>query len=93
MDDEEDGEKGEESGDERKDTELFGAAGVIAKFTKSWGWIHSAIKVREILGYTIDQVYDLNVIEFLNYMAYIKSYNAMADAIQKEHDNKGKRYY
>lgn len=93
MEDEEDDEEGNESGNEGKDKELFGAAGVIAKFTKSWGWIHSAIKVREILGYTIDQVYELNVIEFLNYMSYIKSYNAMAEAIQKEHDNKGKRYY
>lgn len=96
MEDEEDVEEGEESGNEGATDDGFGASGIIAKFTKSWGWIHSVVKVREATGYNVDQVFDLNVVEFLNWMSYIKSYNAMNVAIQKEEMNKSKgktKYY
>jgi hypothetical protein len=93
VEDEEDDEEGEESGNEGANKELFGSAGVIAKFTKSFGWLHSAVKVREVTGYNIDQTFEMNIIEFLNYMSYIKSYNAMVESVKKEQENKGKRYY
>ena len=93
MEDEEDGEKGEKSGNEDKDGELFGPAGIVAKFTKQFGWIHSAVKVRETLGYDIDRVFELNIIEFLNWLSYIKSYNSMNEALRNEQENKGKKYY
>lgn len=60
------------------------------EFAKTFGWIHSAVKVREVTGFDIDRVYDMNVIEFLNYLSYIKSYNAMETAIKTEELNKGK---
>jgi hypothetical protein len=93
VEDEEVGEEGDESTDKGADNELFGAAGVVAKFTKNFGWIHSVVKVREVTGYNIDQTFEINIVEFLNWMAYIKSYNAMNTAIEKEKLNKGKRFY
>lgn len=96
MEDEEDDEEGEESGSEGATDDGFGASGIIAKFTKSFGWLHSAVKVAEVTRYNIDQTFEMNIVEFLNWMAYIKSYNAMNVAIQKEEMNKSKgktKYY
>lgn len=93
VEDEEDGENGKESGDKDENYGLYGAAGVIERFSKQWGWLHSAVKVKEVTGYNIDQTFEMNIVEFLNWMAYIKSYNVMKDAIDKERMNKGKRYY
>jgi hypothetical protein len=52
--------------------------------------------VAEVTRYNIDQTFEMNIVEFLNWMSYIKSYNAMNAAIQKEEMNKSKgktKYY
>ena len=90
MEDEETYEEGEESGDFGKDYNGGGTAGLIEQFTKQFGWIHSVVKVAETTRYNVDQVFELNVVEFLNWMSYIKSYNAMKTAIQTEEMNKSK---
>lgn len=88
MDDEEDDEEGDESGDEGQDTERSGTDGIIREFTEQLGWIHSVMKVVEVTRYTIDKVYDLNVVEFLNYLIYIRSWANVQAAIHKEENKK-----
>jgi hypothetical protein len=89
--DEEDDEEGDESGDEGQDTERSGTDGIIREFTEQFGWIHSAVKVRETTGYTIDQVFDLNVVEFLNWLIYIRSWSNVELAINKEQHKRLKK--
>ena len=91
MDDEEDIEEGEEHGSEDEDTERNGTDGIIRKFTEEWGWIHSAMKVREATGLNINEVYEMNVIEFLNYLLYVRSWANVQYAMDKEAEKKAKR--
>lgn len=91
MDDEEDDEEGDESGDEGQDTERSGTDGIIREFTEQFGWIHSVMKVVEVTKYTIDKVYDLNVVEFLNYLIYIRSWANVQAAINKEQHKRLKK--
>ena len=41
-------------------------------FNKRWGWIYLAENVSKVKGCAIDLIFCLNVLEFLNYCAYIK---------------------
>ena len=88
MDDEEDGEEGEESGDEGQDIGSGGTDGIIREFTEQFGWVHSVMKVVEATKYSIDKVYDMNVVEFLNYLIYIRSWANVQAAIHKEENKK-----
>jgi hypothetical protein len=42
-------------------------------FIETYGWIYSAKSVSEFLGITINQAYDINIIEGLNTLSYLKS--------------------
>jgi len=46
------------------------------------------MKVVEVTRYTIDKVYDLNVVEFLNYLIYIRSWANVQAVIHKEENKK-----
>lgn len=89
VDDEEDDEEGEESGDKGQDTGSTGTDGIIREFTEQFGWLHSIVKVRETTGLNINQVYDMNVVEFLNYLIYIRSWanvqHSITEAERKRH--------
>jgi hypothetical protein len=41
-------------------------------FTENFGWIYSAKQVSELESITLDAVYDLPVIQFLNDLSYLK---------------------
>ena len=91
MEDEEDDEEGDESGDEGEDRGSTGTDRLLEEFTKEFGWIHSAVKVRETTGYDMDRVFDMNIVEFLNYLVYIKSWANIQNAINKEEAKKLRR--
>lgn len=91
VEDEEDDEEGDEQGDEGEDSGLSGTDRIIAEFTREYGWFHSAVKVREVTGYKIDEVFDLNIIEFLNWLMYIRSWSNVELAINKEQHKRLKR--
>jgi hypothetical protein len=84
VDDEENFEEGDEPTDAGEDKRGSGTDRLFGEFTEQFGWLHSAVKVRETTGYTIDQVFNLNVVEFLNYLVYIRSWGNVQAAINKE---------
>lgn len=88
MDDEEDDEEGDEQGDETEDDGRSGTDRIFDDFNGQFRWIHTAVKVREVTGYDIDKVFDMNVCEFFNYAIYIKSWANVQYAIQKMANNK-----
>ena len=44
-----------------------------------WGWVFSTKQVADFNNITVNQTYDLNVIEYLNTLAYLKDYNKHKD--------------
>ena len=43
------------------------------------GWVFSTKQVADFSNITVNQTYDLNVIEYLNTLAYLKDYNKHKD--------------
>ena len=91
MEDEEDDEEGDESGDKEQDSGGSGTDKLLREFATEFGWVHSAVKVRETTGLNINEVYDMNIVEFLNYLVYIKSWANVQVAINKEEAKKLRR--
>jgi hypothetical protein len=48
-----------------------------------WGWVHSTKQVADFENINLTEGYKLNVIHYLNTLAYLKDYNK-----QKEQDYK-----
>ena len=44
-----------------------------------WGWVFSTKQVADFNNITVNQTYDLKVIEYLNILAYLKDYNKHKD--------------
>lgn len=91
VDDEEGDEEGDEQGDDTENNGRSGTDRLLGEFTESFGWIHSAVKVREATGYTIDQVFNLNVVEFFNWLMYVRSWANVQAAINKETEKRLRR--
>ena len=49
-----------------------------------WGWVFSTKQVADFSNITVNQTYDLNVIEYLNTLAYLKDYNKHKDLEYKK---------
>lgn len=64
---------------------------LIERFADRWLWIDWAVRIREMYGCDLDTVYGLNVIEFFNYMAYLKDRNELEIA-QFKKNTKTKTY-
>ena len=88
VDDEEDDEEGDESGSDNETDGGSETGGIFAEFNRQFRWIHSVVKVRKITGYTIDQVFEMNIVEFFNYVIYLKSWANVEVAIKKEANKK-----
>ena len=56
-----------------------GAGGEGSPFMERWGWVFSTKQVADFSNITVNQTYDLNVIEYLNILAYLKDYNKHKD--------------
>jgi hypothetical protein len=41
-------------------------------FAANYGWIYSTKQVKEFEGITLDQAYDLNILQYLSDLVYIK---------------------
>jgi hypothetical protein len=44
-----------------------------------WGWVFSTKQVADFNNITVNDAYDLRVIEYLNTLAYLKDYNKHKD--------------
>ena len=77
MDDEEDEKKDKEQGSEDEDEGSDFGNSQIEKFSKKWLWIDWAVRVREIYGCPLNHVYEIGIIEFLNYICYLKDKNEL----------------
>jgi hypothetical protein len=56
-----------------------GSSGEGSPFMERWGWVFSTKQVADFSNITVNQTYDLNVIEYLNTLAYLKDYNKHKD--------------
>jgi hypothetical protein len=88
VEDEEDSEEGEERGSEDEDDGSGEANGGIEGFAKRWLWIDWCVRVREIYGCKLNEVFDLKIIEFFNLMCYIKEKQDIEAAEIKKIQNK-----
>ena len=91
VDDEEGDEEGDEQGNDTEDDGRSGTDRLLGEFTESFGWVHSAVKVREVTGYNINEVFNLNIVEFFNWLMYIRSWSAVQAAINKETEKRLRR--
>lgn len=83
FEDEDGNVEGEESTDEEDVEGSDSEDNYITQFNKRWGFFSWAIQVKEVKSITLDEVYDINIIEFLNIMCYIKD-KAELDRKQQE---------
>ena len=56
----------------------------VHPFMDNFGWMYTVKEVANYLGLTINEVYKINIIEALNVMAYLKSYNDYIEWQQKQ---------
>jgi hypothetical protein len=89
--DEEDDEEGDEQGDTGEDEGGSGTDRILGDFTGTFGWVHSAVKVRETTGLNINDVFNMNIVEFLNWLMYIRSWANVQHAITEEEKKKYRR--
>ena len=88
FEDEMDDVEGKESTDEDEDEGSDSEDNYIKTFNRKWGWISFAIQVKEVKSITLDQVYEVNVVEFLNLLCYIKDKADFDRRQQKEYLDK-----
>lgn len=91
MEDEEGDEEGEEPTDEGEDEGGNKPTNYLEEFSKRWGWLDLAVRVKEIKSVTLDDVYELNIIEFLNYVGYNRAKVELEKYQQAEFVKKQKR--
>jgi hypothetical protein len=53
-------------------------------FMARWGWVFSTKQVADFQNITVNEAYDLRVIEYLNTLAYLKDYNKDKEAQYKK---------
>jgi hypothetical protein len=59
--------------DEFEEGEQKKNATIEENFASNWGWIYNAKEVADFEAISLDKVYDLSVIQFLNDLSYLKS--------------------
>jgi hypothetical protein len=55
-----------------EDNDSGQGSGSSNSFAANYGWIYSTKQVKELEGITLDQAYDLNIIQYLSDLVYIK---------------------
>jgi hypothetical protein len=55
------------------------SGGEGSPFMARWGWVFSTKQVADFNNITVNDAYDLRVIEYLNTLAYLKDYNKHKD--------------
>jgi hypothetical protein len=53
-------------------------------FMERWGWVNSTKQVAEFEGITVSAAYNMNIIPYLNTLAYLKDYNKYKEAEHKK---------
>ena len=88
----EDGEEGEEPDGEGEDDESGSGNEYSKNFYKRWGFFDWAVQVKGVKGCTLDEVYEICVVEFLNLICYLKDKNNLDKIQQEEYLKRNKQY-
>ena len=83
--DEDDDEEGEEYEGEGTDETGGEEDDYLTKFNKRWGWLSLAIKVKEIKSTTLDEVFGIGIVEFLNLCCYDNDRTALERKQQEDY--------
>ena len=88
MDGEEDEPQGEEQGDKGKDDGGDGETTYASRFSERWGWISLIDKAAETMRISWDEMFQKNVIEFLNVCCYASDKAKLETEQMKEFEKK-----
>jgi hypothetical protein len=91
VEDKEGDEEGEEPSGEDEVGEGDEGNNYISQFNKRWGWFDWAVTVKEIMSVRLDEVFNVNVVEFLNILCYKKDKCAMEYRQQEEYLKKARK--
>ena len=58
--------------DKELDDEPKSAKTIEDEFQDNFGWVYNAVQVAELERITLDEVYNLPVVQFLNNLSYLK---------------------
>lgn len=72
MDDEEVGAQSEESRDKNEVDGSKEDDGADESYSKKWGWLSWVFTVTKETNLTVNDVYRLNIVEFLTYICFLK---------------------
>lgn len=61
--------------DEEEETEEEKQIALIPTFNSKWGWVRLAEEVKNLLSIKLDEVWDIEIVKFLNYCTYLKEKN------------------
>ena len=53
-------------------------------FMERWGWVYSTKQVADFQNISVNEAYDMMVVEYLNSLAYLKDYNKHKDLEYKK---------
>ena len=84
MENEVDDEEGEEREGEGTDEDSNTETDYVTQYLKKWGWVDYAVIVKEIKSITLDEVFEINIVEFLNLVCYHKDKNEYEKKQQEE---------
>jgi hypothetical protein len=61
-----------------------GSSGESSPFMERWGWVYSTKGVADFNNITLNDAYELRVIEYLNTLAYLKDFDKHKDLEYKK---------
>ena len=61
-----------------------GTSGEGSPFMERWGWVHSTKQVADFQNISVNDAFELKVVEYLNTLAYLKDYNKHKDLEYKK---------
>ena len=60
----------------------------IERFSRYYGWIHNTKEVADYLNISVNEAYELNITECLNYLSLLKAKSKMEEQILKNAKSK-----
>lgn len=87
MEDEESKEEDEGRDDEESDDGGDNESSFATQFNKKWGWISAIDSVAHIMNLSWDVVFEKNVVEFFNVLAYTRDKGELEKQQMKQFKN------
>ena len=57
-------------------------------FSDKWNWVYQVKQVSDMVHSSWREVFEMNIVEFLNILSFIKDYNRESERVNRERMNK-----